>query len=51
MQTILPSNLTNGIEPQHFFEQLQQELERLLDRFRGYPRVSAADAHQIGENP
>ncbi|MFO8126719.1 hypothetical protein [Yoonia sp.] len=51
MHTILPSNLTNGSEPQPFFEQLQQELERLFDRLRGYPRVWGADARQIGEKP
>ncbi len=40
MQTNLPSGPTKGSEPQPFFEQLQQEMERLFDRFRGYPPVA-----------
>lgn len=41
MDTNLPSNGPKGSEPQPFFEQLQQEMERLFDRFRGYPPVAA----------
>ncbi len=41
MDTNLPSTPTKGSEPQPFFEQLQQEMERLFDRFRGYPTVAA----------
>jgi len=40
MDTNLPSNTPKGPEPQPFFEQLQQEMERLFDRFRGYPTVA-----------
>ncbi len=40
MQTNLPPTPSKGPEPQPFFEQLQQEMERLFDRFRGYPTVS-----------
>lgn len=42
MDTNLPSNAPKGSEPQPFFEQLQQEMERLFDRFRGYPPVAAS---------
>ena len=31
-----------GTAPQPFFEQLQQEMEQLFDRFRGYPAVASA---------
>lgn len=41
MQTNLPPTPTKGSEPQPFFEQLQQEMEHLLDRFRGYPTVAS----------
>ena len=41
MDTNLPSNAPKGPEPQPFFEQLQQEMERLFDRFRGYPTATA----------
>ncbi|MEL6837802.1 MAG: Hsp20/alpha crystallin family protein [Pseudomonadota bacterium] len=37
MQTNLPPRLSKGRDPQPFFEQLQQEMEQLFDRFRGYP--------------
>lgn len=40
MQPNLPSNPSTGSEPQPFFEQLQQEMERLFDRFRGYPPLA-----------
>jgi HSP20 family protein len=40
MQTNLPSTPSKGAEPQPFFEQLQHEIERLFDRFRGYPPVA-----------
>lgn len=40
MQTNLPPTPSKGNEPQPFFEQLQQEMERLFDRFRGYPTVA-----------
>jgi len=41
MQTNLPPSLTKGSDPQPFFEQLQQEMEHLFDRFRGYPPVAS----------
>ena len=44
MQTNLPTSPGKGSEPQPFFEQLQQEMERLFDRFRGYPIVSGTAA-------
>lgn len=40
MQTNLPSTPGKGSDPQPFFEQLQQEMEHLFDRFRGYPPVA-----------
>ena len=40
MQTNHPPTPTKGSEPQPFFEQLQQEMEHLFDRFRGYPPVA-----------
>ena len=40
MDTKLPNMPAKGQEPQHFFEQLQQEMERLIDRFRGYPTIA-----------
>ena len=40
MQTNLPPVPTKGSNPQPFFEQLQQEMEHLFDRFRGYPPVA-----------
>jgi HSP20 family protein len=42
MQTNLPPAPSKGSEPQPFFEQLQQEMEQLFDRFRGYPPVASA---------
>ncbi len=42
MQKNLPSVPSKGPEPQPFFEQLQQEMEQLFDRFRGYPPVASA---------
>ncbi len=42
MQTNLPPAPSKRPEPQHFFEQLQQEMEQLFDRFRGYPPVANA---------
>jgi len=42
MQTNLPPAPSKGPEPQPFFEQLQQEMEQLFDRFRGYPPVASA---------
>lgn len=42
MQTNLPPAPARGPEPQPFFEQLQQEMEQLFDRFRGYPPVANA---------
>ncbi len=42
MQTNLPPTPSKGSQPQPFFEQLQQEMEQLLDRFRGYPSVASA---------
>ncbi len=44
MQTNLPSTPSKGHEPQPFFEQLQQEMERLFDRFRGYPPLAGQGA-------
>ncbi len=41
MDTNLPTSTAKGAEPQPFFEQLQHEMERLFDRFRGYPPVAA----------
>ena len=40
MQTNLPPTPTKGSDPQPFFEQLQHEMERLFDRFRGYPPLA-----------
>lgn len=45
MQTNLPPALSKGPEPLPFFEQLQQEMEQLFDRFRGYPPVASALPH------
>jgi HSP20 family protein len=42
MQTNLAPAPSNTPEPQPFFEQLQQEMEQLFDRFRGYPPVANA---------
>jgi HSP20 family protein len=42
MQTNLPHAPSVGPELQPFFEQLQQEMDQLFDRFRGYPPVANA---------
>lgn len=42
MQNNLPPAPSKRPEPQPFFEQLQQEMEQLFDRFRGYPPVASA---------
>jgi HSP20 family protein len=42
MQKNLPPAPSKGPQPQPFFEQLQQEMEQLFDRFRGYPPVAGA---------
>ncbi|PJI92087.1 heat shock protein Hsp20 [Yoonia maricola] len=42
MQTNLPPAPSKRSEPQPFFEQLQQEMEQLFDRFRGYPPIAGA---------
>lgn len=47
MQRNLPASSPNGMEPQPFFEQLQQEMERLFDRFRGYPAVAGQGQSQL----
>ncbi|MEJ8561958.1 Hsp20/alpha crystallin family protein [Yoonia sp. GPGPB17] len=54
MQTNLPPTRPKGHEPQPFFEQLQHEMERLLDRFRGYPPLAGQGsfgAFGTGLNP
>ncbi|PUB15625.1 Hsp20/alpha crystallin family protein [Yoonia sediminilitoris] len=40
MDTKTPSVQPKTTPPQPFFEQLQQEMERMLDRIRGYPRIN-----------
>jgi len=40
MDTKLPTMTITEPEQQHLFEQLQQELERLLDRLRGTPTIT-----------
>jgi HSP20 family protein len=42
MQTNLPPAPSVGPELQPFFDQLQQEMDQLFDRFRGYPPVANA---------
>lgn len=42
MQSNLATTPSKRSTPQPFFEQLQQEMERLFDRFRGYPTITTA---------
>lgn len=40
MDAKIPSTLSKPTEPQPFFEQLQQEIEHVLERLRGYPPMA-----------